>query len=253
MKTELHERMRFARQRLSLTQEDVAEKMGVSRAAVGLWESPDKKNGPTRNNLIRFADALGIPFEWLANDESTLEEMTGAVMYKDEDGGFVYTGNGPLLKTPWRPRKSESSREGYLRIARLAVEASAGGGVENNDYPEVIDHIDIAEARARAFFGRFPRESEVAVVTMRGDSMEPDYLDGDAVLIDTTRNRYDSDGVYLFTLNGSALLKRLQMKPDGIRVISTNSRYEPYTIPKADIEGLRIIGRVAASLLLRGL
>jgi len=83
--------------------------------------------------------------------------------------------------------------------------------------------------------------------------MQPDYEDGDAVLIDTARARFDGDGIYLFTLNGQAMIKRLQMLPNGLCVMSSNPRYQSYTIPAADTETLRIVGRAGASLLLRGL
>jgi len=154
---------------------------------------------------------------------------------------------------PALPASRSSRRSGYVRVSRLAVEASAGAGVQNDDFPEVLDSLDIAEWRIRALFGRVPRQGELAVVQVRGDSMQPDYEDGDAVLIDTARARFDGDGIYLFTLNGQAMIKRLQMLPNGLHVMSSNPRYQSYTIPPTDTETLRIVGRAGASLLLRGL
>jgi len=233
--------------------------MGVTRSAVGIWESPDKKNGPTRSNLTKFAEVMGVPLDWLLNDESTLDDMRGWVSYPDPRGeGFIASGTGALKRHHPRvnaglPTPMEYARTGYIRIQRLNVEAAAGVGVINDDYPEVLDLIDIAESRVRAFFSRMPAAAELSLIQVRGDSMSPDFEDGDAVIADVGKRQFSGDGVYLFALNGQLLLKRLQMLPDGLRVISTNPRYEPYTIPTDEIEQLRIVGRVGGVLCLRDL
>jgi len=60
---ELGERIRQARQRAHLSQEKVAELIGVSRQAVTKWESG--QSAPTTDNLFRLAEILGTTVDLL--------------------------------------------------------------------------------------------------------------------------------------------------------------------------------------------
>lgn len=56
MTAPLHDRIRYARERAGLTQEQVAEAVGVSLRTVGSWERGE--NVP-RNRLAKLEDVLG--------------------------------------------------------------------------------------------------------------------------------------------------------------------------------------------------
>lgn len=62
------ERIKQARTRAELSHQKLAEKVGVSRAAVAQWESGDTK-GLRPDNLVAAADALGVSIRWLATGE----------------------------------------------------------------------------------------------------------------------------------------------------------------------------------------
>ena len=67
------ELIRRGREAASMTQEQLAERMGVSRQAVGKWESG--KARPTAEKLVRLSEALGIPAEaWVAAAAAEAEE-----------------------------------------------------------------------------------------------------------------------------------------------------------------------------------
>jgi len=139
MKTLLPERLRLARERVRLTQTDVAERLELTPQSVSQWEAG--RMLPSSNNLRKLAGILGVSLDWLGSDESRLEDL-------DE-------GSASLPVSALRSSTS-SRRAGYVRVSRLAVEASAGAGVQNDDFPEVLDSLDIAEWRIRALFGRVP-------------------------------------------------------------------------------------------------
>lgn len=70
--SEIGDRIRAARERMQLTQAELAEKVGVSRATVSNWEqgvSPRSSGG-----LIR--DVLGLNEFFLPRDRSPVSEMT---------------------------------------------------------------------------------------------------------------------------------------------------------------------------------
>lgn len=72
--SELHERLRAARQSARLSMQDVADAVGRSRAAIGLWESPNEKNRtvPSLKMLQRVAKVTGAPYDWLTSDDSEI-------------------------------------------------------------------------------------------------------------------------------------------------------------------------------------
>ena len=64
----LGQRIRERREALGLSQEKVAEQMGVSRQAVGKWESDDAR--PSTENLLRLAQLLATDVQDLATGEA---------------------------------------------------------------------------------------------------------------------------------------------------------------------------------------
>ena len=63
------ERIRFARKWAGLNQDEVATRLGLSRASVSNWELG---LGIKRKNLVGFAQAIGVSAEWLITGEPSL-------------------------------------------------------------------------------------------------------------------------------------------------------------------------------------
>lgn len=61
----LGEKIKYYRRSKNLSQENLAEKVGVSRQAVTKWES--NKSSPTTNNLIIIGEVLGVPIKDLTS------------------------------------------------------------------------------------------------------------------------------------------------------------------------------------------
>lgn len=62
---ELRSRIRRARTRSSLTQAELAKRLGVKRSAVSQWEATSGTT-PSVAHLARIACETGVCFEWLA-------------------------------------------------------------------------------------------------------------------------------------------------------------------------------------------
>jgi phage repressor protein C with HTH and peptisase S24 domain len=84
----------------------------------------------------------------------------------------------------------------------------------------------------------------LAIITVRGDSMEPTMRDGDTVLVDTSVNTIASDGIYTLKNDDGVQVKRLTVNPGTkkISVISDNTNYRTYDDIKPS--DLTISGRV---------
>jgi len=61
------ERLRVARMERGLTQEALAERLGVSRSAIAQWETD--RAGQIRGNLLRVAEVLDVSLEYLLHGE----------------------------------------------------------------------------------------------------------------------------------------------------------------------------------------
>lgn len=67
----LSTRIRTTRVRAGLSQAELAESLGVSRSAVGNWESARGGVHPSSERLAELAMATGVSYEWLATGRGT--------------------------------------------------------------------------------------------------------------------------------------------------------------------------------------
>ena len=137
-------RIAHARKEASLSQQAVADRFGISRAAVAQWESGDTHPGMTK--LEGLSQALNVGLEWLA---------TGKGAKRGHDTG------APL---------SENQRPAPL----LSWEASASWS--NHATPAAGAHpplVTRAETGTRAF-----------ALSIEDESMSPEFAPGDHVIVD---------------------------------------------------------------------
>ncbi len=71
----LGERIRAARQAAGLSQEKLAERLGLTRQAVTKWETG--QSAPSTENLLRLAEVLGVPVTALLGEEASSPPLAG--------------------------------------------------------------------------------------------------------------------------------------------------------------------------------
>lgn len=165
-----------------------------------------------------------------------------------------YLIDGSLPQTYSSPAVDESPGEtspGYVRLRVMEGEASGGYGAMNQDFPDVLREVDIAEWQLRQQIGFVPEGDRIRLVTVRGDSMYPDIKNGDVVFVDTSKNFFDGDGLYLLNLHGLTYVKRLQLLRDGMHIISTNRHYLSEVVPPEENDQVHIGGKILGLALLR--
>lgn len=84
-----------------------------------------------------------------------------------------------------------------------------------------------------------PSKADYAL-TVQGDSMEPDYIDGDIVYI-RKQEAVDDGRIAVVIVDDAATLKRVYRKKDGVSLISLNPKYAPMDFD-ASFGGVRILG-----------
>ena len=80
-------------------------------------------------------------------------------------------------------------------------------------------------------------------LTVRGDSMEPTYLNGDVVYI-RRQDDVDEGQVAAVVVDGDATLKHVYHIRNGVQLVSDNPRYSPMIFTLPDCDSIRILGKV---------
>lgn len=217
--------IRHHRTRLGLSEQQLADRIGVSRGSVQQWEAG--KTMPKRSREQDVADALEITVDEL------LCRDTGNVI--DVQGTFVEDRKSAIAIESGTQTPDDASD---VIIPQYDTGGAMGGGLVLQDQPGVIKKWHVSDDWLRLNVHRVTSTKNLAIVTGFGDSMRGMYNPGDPLLVDTGVRSVDFDGVYFFRVENEGFVKRLQRIPgEGILVISENKAYRDWTIkPGADFE-----------------
>jgi transcriptional regulator with XRE-family HTH domain len=220
-------RIKECREKLGITQEELAKKMGVSKGAIGNYESGI--GYPKVENMTKLFSILQTDANYLFQDEVSnttnervsLQEQKHIKKYRtlDEYGKEVVES---VLDIEAK-RCEAAKRQPVFTFRRLSEhKVSAGCGFDLNDPDQwkEIDVLDTAEARQADF-----------AVEVEGASMEPDYYDGDIVYI-SLASEVPVGKVGLFIQNGKGFIKEAGKD----RIISRNPEYDDIFPSDGDIE-----------------
>ena len=226
----LAERLKYARLELGFQEiAEVARRAGITASALYQLEDGKSKslNGETAVKLSKVYKPFRV--EWL---------ITGELPECEESDATHNT-------------RVSKKTAGYVTLRMMEGWASCGYGAVNQDYPEVIKEIEMAEWQLRKQIGFIPEDDRVQLITTRGDSMYPEIKNGDVLFVDVAHTYFDGDGIYMINLHGMTYVKRLQILRDGLHVVSTNKNYSSEVVPANEIDQINISGKVLGLALLR--
>lgn len=208
----LKENIKQKRLENSMTLEDLANKVGVSRQTIQRYESGIISNIPS-DKIELMAEALN----------TTPADLMGWTV-QDETLSFVDSSLNPTLK--------ESVMVSINVLGRVAA------GIPIEAVQDIIDteEISVEMAKTGEFFG----------LQIHGDSMEPRICEGDVVIVRKQDNAESGDIVIAMINGDDATCKRLRKYRDGIELISNNPSYAPMFFSNNDIieKPVKIIGKV---------
>ena len=221
--------------------QELRKAAGLSREAfaVALDEKPSKiqdvESGRQRVNdefLRKLIAHFPVDLNWLF-DASGFKGRTAVV----EPPDYAKPGHGDVRI------------DGYdcVRIRRMDLSVSAGSGVVAVEGPDAAPLVVPV-----GWMQRLRVNADLTVlVRVQGDSMAPTVPDGSYVLIHLIEKTVDQPGIYAFTRDGEAFIKRLipsdlnrDGRPGTIMVLSDNTAYPPYAITGPRLNELRIVGRI---------
>ena len=192
-----------------LTQEEVGTKLGISGAAVSRWEKG--KSFPDMAIAGEVAKLYGCTIDDLMRGEKA--EPIKEIEYVPSD------------------RTKKFIRVPVLGRIPAGIPIEAIEDVEDwEDYP-VSDTI-----RGRQYFG----------LKVAGDSMEPEYRDGDTIIVQQQDYCNSGDDCAVMVNGDDATFKRVRLHDSGLTLQPLNSRYEPRYFSAQEIQSLpvRILGVV---------
>lgn len=103
---------------------------------------------------------------------------------------------------------------------------------------EILDYEEITKEMAA--------HGEHFALQIKGDSMEPRFVEGDVVIVRQTNDCSDGDIVVVLVNGDEATVKRIKKMHNGIMLIPNNHNYVPMFYSNEEIEKLpvKIIGKV---------
>jgi len=205
------------RDSLGITMDDFSAKSGLSKGYISMLEKNENPRTklpimPTTKTLSCVSSAMGI---------SVSELMQR------------------LNETP------EISQIGAMPVDKMVLIPVVG--VVRAGYGGLAFESDLGTETVDAGILRGYAKDDFFYLKVKGDSMEPRLYEGDLVLV-RRQTSIDSGSYAVVTIDDEeGVVKIVEYDKDSITLISQNHNYPPRKFSGADVERIRVIGRVIES------
>lgn len=218
------------------TQQELGTKIGISKNAIGNYEKGFRS--PKKDTMFDLANAFNISiddlFPPIQKDSSSPTSSIQTIYDELNPPRQVKVLNYAKRQLNEQKNEEETKENEVSEVIQLYSydyydhPASAGTGQYLNDVR--VERIELPVDVDADF-----------VIPIKGDSMEPDYQDGDLVFIQTSVD-LNNGVIGVFNYNGDAYIKQLVIDKDQAYLHSLNPAYKDMPItPDTDF---RIIGEV---------
>ena len=222
----------------NLTQKELAKLVNVGDTTIANYEKGFRS--PKKDTMFDLANAFNV----------SIDDLFPPIQ-KDSSS------NTPQIQTIYDELKPPRQAKVLTYAERLRDEQRNEEKTKKNEVSEVIQlySYDYYDHPASAGTGQYLNDVRVErielpvdvdadfVIPIKGDSMEPDYHDGDLVFIQTSVD-LNNGVIGVFNYNGDAYIKQLVIDKDQAYLHSLNPSYKDMPItPDTDF---RIIGEVVS-------
>ena len=224
--------LRETRDRKGLSQQRLADIIGVNRATIRRWETGESKI--TLDMATKIARALGV----------TTDELMSAPSEDNKNAPAGSPGEGVKSKISDSIFDKNANREYFIPMYKYSTLRLHGDGdFQSVDYELVpFPCADLSPDPARP---PFMVEQDVSFgLAGRGVA-----ADDRAVIVDPSCTQVESGRFYLVSLNGELMLRQLYRSPAGGVIVEGDNAFR-VEVP-ANSPSLRILGRAVMSV--RGL
>lgn len=127
--------------------------------------------------------------------------------------------------------EDENERESFRRVPVLG---SVPAGIPIDAIEDIIDWEDLPESM-------FTGDKEYFALEVKGDSMWPDYLPGDIVIVQRQPCCESGDVCVVYVNGYAATLKQVKVDEDGsVSLIPQNPEYPPRTYSPDEVQSLPV-------------
>lgn len=141
------------------------------------------------------------------------------------------------LDLEWPGDDTQANRADLVSI--YDIEVSAGNGHIVPDFEAQVGQLAFPPGYLRHITSA-PTHN-LAIVTVKGDSMSPTLREGDVVMIDSTKRNLGYDGLFVLRMDGALHVKRVNRgsRTGVVRILSDNrDSYPPTERPLAEVEAV---------------
>lgn len=230
-------RLKQLRKNLKLTQQQLADKVGVSKTSIIYWEKDE--NVPKHESLMALSNALETTPDWLLSGKSEV-----SLPSKDE----VYI-------SPIRFNPSDENKNTVRIPVHKDVKASCGDGVANF-LEDITDYLDI-DPQILKLLGIRANPKNLRVIYSAEYSMWPTVSPDSPLFVDISPIDTDamiSGDVYVFLHNSLLRMKRVFISYGDERTVRLQSdnpdkkKYPDEVITREQLNELHFVGRLESAL-----
>lgn len=232
-------RLKQLRKEQKLTQQQLADKVGVSKTSVIYWEKDE--NIPKHESLMLLSNALNCTPEWLLTGG---EKSSSTSPTKDE--AYI---------TPLEFRSSYENKNTISIPVHKNVKASCGDGVANF-LEEITGYVEI-DPNFLKMLGIQAKPERLRVIYSIDYSMWPTVVPDSPLFVDITpvdTSLLVNGDVYIFLHNNFLRMKRIFISygdEKTVRLQSDNpdkKKYPDEIITKEQLNELSFVGRLESAL-----
>ncbi|UXR32357.1 LexA family transcriptional regulator [Staphylococcus simulans] len=219
----------------NISQSELSRRTGIGRNSIsdylkGKYEAKQDK-------VFELAKALNVNEAWLMGFDISKDRIIN-----DNDITTVYNQLTPprqhnvldFANKQLEEQNNEVSENDRNIITIKRMHAAAAGVVGE----ELFD--DLIEEDVEFYEDEVPKGADFCIL-VNGDSMEPMIKEGTYAFIKRETNIKDGT-IALVVLDGTSFIKRVDIHPEYLKLISLNPKYEDITV--SSFNDLKVIGKV---------
>lgn len=211
----LGERLRAERERLGLSQPDMAALGGVKPRTYQDWE---RGVAVVSAEFLSVANAHGLDSSYVITGQRSTGALSG-------------------------PAPAPADGEDAIHIPLLSAAGSMGCGNELLSEDVILGHVPMSRRWLQLNVPR-SRPEALQLVHAYGDSMAGTLNSGDFAIVDTDATVADIDGVYVLQAGGQLFIKRVTRKMNGTHEVSSDNPHVNTVDVLDGSQPVRICGRV---------
>lgn len=199
--------------RANVSQSEFAKKLDINPNTLRAYEQGRAQ--PNFDFLKKICDTLSVSPQWLMYGDDTINQNVI---------------NEKRLET-----------EELIKIPMVQACLSAGGGSF-----ETSSVIEREYTFTKDFITKMGNHDKMVLMRVSGDSMEPEILNNDIVLIDQSKINILASKIYAVAFEDCIYIKRIDLLPKKVVLKSVNPAYPPVVLDiQEDMASLfRVIGKV---------